>query len=186
MNKQREEYKAKLRQFNSTEKYKNELLFLGKLMSPKKGEKILDYGCGLGTAVVYLRNEYSADCFGYDIINYRDFDDLSIYRNQYFFKFSKVFFLHSIAHVPNIQWKLHELKELLLPEAKVYVITPNKLWIEHINTPEYKPDPTVINHFYPIELEELFKNAGFKIITAGQFGQCTGNVNERLFLEAQI
>ena len=186
MNKYNQEYKAKLKQFNSTEKYKNELCFLGKLMLCRKGEKVLDYGCGLGTAVNYIREEYDADCFGYDVVNYREVDDVSLYRSQYFFKFNKVFFLHSIAHVPEIDRKLYDLKELLLPEAKIYVITLNKLWIEHINTPEYKPDLTVINHFYPIELEELFKNAGFKIITSGQFGQRTGNVNERLFLEAQI
>lgn len=186
MNKQREEYKDKLRQFNSTAKYKTELDFLTRLINPLLGEKILDYGCGLGTAVRHLGTHSGADCFGYDVVNYREKDDLFLFRNQYFFKFSKIFFLHSLAHIPEIEWKLQDLKELLAPEAKVYVITPNKLWIEHINTPEYKPDPTVINHFYPIELEELFKNAGFKIITAGQFGQCTGGVNERLFLEAQI
>lgn len=186
MNNYREEYKAKLRQFNSTEKYRNELDFIVKLMAPLNGEKILDYGCGLGTAVRHIRNYSNADCFGYDVMNYRDEDDLSLFRNNYFFKFSKVFFLHSIAHVPEIEWKLQELKELLLPEAKVYVITPNKLWIEKLNKADYIPDPTVINHFYPIELEELFKNAGFKIITQGQFGQCTGGVNERLFLEAQV
>lgn len=188
------QYKQRLRAFNSTPKYKSELDFLCRLMSPRKGEKILDYGCGQGTAVRYINDNYGDDiCFGYDVNNYRDKDDLYLFRSEYFFKFSKVFFLHSIAHVHDINVKLIALKELLLPEAKVYVVTPNGEWVNIMDnqTENYKPDPTVIQHHYLTDIENLFTNAGFKINISGQFGATTDSykgqyINERLFLEATV
>ena len=186
MNVQREAYKSKLKQFNSTPKYNSELNFLSQLMTPIRGEKILDYGCGLGTAVRYFRDHFGADCFGFDVVNYREVDDLSLFRDKFFFKFDNVYFMHSIAHVPDIENKLEELKELLNPEAKIYVITPNRDWIEEVGVMNYIPDPTVIKHFNLIELITLFENEGFKTQTFGQFGAIKGRVNERLFLEVQF
>ena len=191
MNAQREAYKAKLLQFNSTEKYRNEVDFMLRLMDPKPGEKILDYGCGLGNLVWDLVDN-GFDAYGHDIINYREKDDLLRFRTEYSFKFDKVFMMHSIAHIPEIEEKLRVLKEGLNKGGKVFVITPNFEWlIQRGNQkPDYKPDPTVIQHFHQTDLRNLFLNAGFKVDIYGQFGDCCDSsrsiyTNERLFLEAQ-
>lgn len=162
-------------------------------MAPHPKEKILDYGCGLGTAVRHIRDIYGSMCFGYDVNNYRDQDDVCIFKSDYFFKFDKVFFMHSIAHLPDVEEKLEKLKELLNPEAKVYVITPNGEWVIHQDNQasDYKPDTTVIQHFYLTDLENLFLKAGFKVTLSGQFGSVTDSykgqyINERLFLEANL
>jgi 2-polyprenyl-3-methyl-5-hydroxy-6-metoxy-1,4-benzoquinol methylase len=182
----KEQYKERLKQFNSTEKYKNELDFLCRLMNPRPGEKILDYGCGIGTAVMHIRENYGVACYGYDVVNYAQNDE-SIFRTEFFFKFDKVFFMHSIAHIPNIEQKLIYLKELLAPEARIYVVTPNKMWLDNIGTPStYIPDGTVINHLTSLNLIELFVHAGYKNISPSQFGGYLNGVNERLFLEASL
>lgn len=193
---QKDQYKERLRAFNSTPKYKAEMDFLIRLMQPGRGEKILDYGCGLGTIVNHINSNTDAKCYGYDVRNYWEQDDNSFYyRENYFFKFHKVFFFHSIAHIPNINEKLIALKELLLPDAKVYVITPNSQWLEHNPPPHsYEYDKTVLKHFNQSELITLFRKAGYNVdkMQHGGFGNCIGTtlgcyyVNERLFLEATI
>jgi 2-polyprenyl-3-methyl-5-hydroxy-6-metoxy-1,4-benzoquinol methylase len=180
----REEYKIKLREFNSTEKYKSELILLVDLLHCTPNKKILDYGCGLGTAVRYINENTQSNCFGYDVRNCRETDDPYLFRNEYFFKFQSVFFMHSIAHIPDVAQKLQELKMLLSIGANIYVITPNKHWLREINGKEYVPDPTVINHFSSIELQNLFIDNGFKIDLSGQFGSILNNQHERLFLKA--
>lgn len=192
MNPTREQYKQKLRDFNATPKYKSEIDFLLRLMAPIPGEKILDYGCGLGSLVWNLVDA-GIDAYGHDVINYRDKDDLFRFRTEYAFKFDKVFMCHSIAHLPDVEAKLRVLREGLNPGAKVYVITPNEDWIREQDDENYKPDPTVIKHFHQVGLNGVFNNSGFKIINFGQFGsikQYHGNesvcINERLFLEATI
>lgn len=188
----KDEYKTKLRQFNSTEKYQQELDFLYRLMSPQPNEKILDYGCGLGTAVRQFNRHGGAQVFGYDIRNYRDQHDEHLFRSEYFFRFDKVYFMHSLAHIPDIEISLEALKLFLKPEAKIYVITPNQEWLitDQNKKTGYIPDPTVIQHFYITSLRELFLKLNFSITISGQFGNIVDSdlsefINERLFLEAQ-
>lgn len=184
----REEYKKKLQEFNSTEKYKLERDFLINILQPQRGERILDYGTGLGRMVYHLNDTFGTSCYGYDLINLREKDCQFWFRNSYHFKFHKVFFMHSIAHIPDIEYKLLMLRQNLLePEAKIYVITPNKIWIENQETPKnYIPDNTVVQHFNLGQLKKLFIDGGFKIIMCGQFGELSATHNERLFLEATI
>lgn len=183
------DYKEKLKQFNSTPKYKTEIDFLLKLIQPKEREKILDYGCGLGNLVHKIRNEFNSECFGYDVNNYRENDDEYLFKSNYFFKFDKVYFMHSIAHVPEIEQKLLDLKLLLNPDAKIYVITPNKCYLDCLLNVVYAPDPTVIKHRYMHEWIDVFESAGFEIENIGQIGEFkirkSTEVNERLFLTAK-
>jgi len=184
-------YKEKLKQFNSTPKYKSEVDFLLRLMQPKQDEKILDYGCGLGNLVHRINSEFKANCFGYDVNNYREIDDEYLFKSNYFFKFDKVYMNHSIAHVPEIYNNLIYLKTLLKPEAKIYVITPNSDYLATLDNANYVPDPTVINHRSLLGWEGVFKECGFTVLNSGQFGKTTvdkqlnSDINERLFIEAQ-
>lgn len=183
----KEKYKQRLISFNNTPKYRSEVDFLCRLITPSPNEKILDYGCGLGRTVYHINETSKANCFGYDVSNYRENDDQYLFRSEYFFKFQKVFFMHSIAHIPEIDQKLQVLKDLLHDEAKIYVITPNKLWLKELMwRGDYIPDPTVINHFSAQELEELFYKNGYQVVNSGLLGSVLNNQHERVFLEATI
>jgi 2-polyprenyl-3-methyl-5-hydroxy-6-metoxy-1,4-benzoquinol methylase len=182
----RDEYKLKLIAFNNTPKYVAECDYLIESMGNIAGKKILDYGCGTGELVRKINGIIGTGCFGYDVRNFRTVDDPAIFRESYFFKFHVVYFMHSIAHIPDLPEKLHVLKTLLHPDAKIYVITPNKLWINQIKWPDYIPDSTVIDHFTPITLAHVFIESGFKINLNTQFGEQIGDEHERLFLECQF
>lgn len=182
----RQEYQEKLMDFNSTEKYQQELSFLIKLLDPKLGQKILDYGCGIGTAVRYIINKSDANCFGYDVNNYRIDDDPFIFRDEFYFQFDKIFFMHSFAHIPDIEGLIKErIKQFLYAGGYIVAITPNRNWTEVNRKEDYIADPSVIKHWTLKELENLFLEGGYKIICNGQFGEYSFGCNERLFLIAQ-
>jgi hypothetical protein len=182
----KEEYKHKLQEFNNTEKYKLEQDFLIRLLKPQSNERILDYGTGLGRLVYYLNNTFGTSCYGYDLYNLREEDCEFWFRKEYYFKFHKVFFMHSIAHIPDIEEKLRYLQDNLLElDAKIYAITPNKSWLSFIqNIGTYVSDSTIIEHFTSDTLRDLFTKTGFKIINEGQFGAIQKGQHERLFIEA--
>lgn len=180
-------YKQKLIQFNSTSKYLVEMDFMIKLLSPKKNEKILDYGCGTGFMVEELNSNTEAEVFGYDIENYLLIQDKHRFRNSYHFKFDKVYFMHSIAHIENLIISLNYLKyNLLVDNGEIHIITPNKLWLDNIAKKDYIPDPTVVTHFTCEELMDILRNCGYKIIHYGQFGEILKGQHERIFIKAFV
>jgi 2-polyprenyl-3-methyl-5-hydroxy-6-metoxy-1,4-benzoquinol methylase len=177
------EYKDKLIRFNVNEKYRNELYFLESLLMPISGKRVLDYGCGIGTAVEYFRTQ-GLQVYGYDRFNY------SHIQPEWFvvetaLKFDSVYFMHSIAHIDAVDYKLQNLKELLNDRAEIVVITPNESWLMEQDKSGYTPDPTVVSHFTSERLVDLFTRNGYKVTAHGQFGKVTNGYNERLFLKAK-
>jgi len=180
---ERIDYRNKLIGFNQTDKYKNELSFLYGLIQPYPRQKIIDYGCGIGTAVKYLNNISEAETKGFDIINYTN-DDIN--ERPYWFiqdleHCNTLYFFHSFAHIPNISDLLLKMREFV---KKVVVITPNEQWLRLQRDENYVPDPTVVMHYTNDELIELFEDTGYKIQISGGFGTKMNNQYERLFLVA--
>lgn len=173
-------YKEKLIQFNSTDKYKKELKFLYDLINPKRNEKILDYGCGIGTAMKHIHFNSEAEVYGYDITKELYMWDEFWFITKMYFKADTVFFMHSLAHIqyPPLQ-KIKD--DFLNINGRLIIITPNYLWLDK----DYKGDQTVIRHYDLQTLSKLVEDAGFKIERIGQFGEVRNNINERLFLVAR-
>jgi 2-polyprenyl-3-methyl-5-hydroxy-6-metoxy-1,4-benzoquinol methylase len=182
------EYIAKLKQFNSKEKYFIELDFITGLIKPHFGKKVVDYGCGVGTMVKWLKNTTTAKVYGYDVVNYVNVDAKD--KPKWFIddasdipECDTVYFFHSFAHIPNIANVLFELREKV--QTKVVVITPNRQWLDLQVNENYIPDPTVVRHYTHDELIEIFEDTGYKIHLSGGFGFKTNNQYERLFLVAK-
>lgn len=176
-----EEYKEKLRGFNATPKYKKEMNFLGKLLDIRVGDKLLDYGCGLGNTMHYMAVKYSIRAFGFDVNPYYEGDPF-YFKDSLFFVVDRVYFMHSLAHIADPPLK--KLKDKFLTnDGKIVVITPNREWLDKQDKTNYTPDPTVVKHFSLAELQQLFIDAGFSIEISGEFGVYPNN-NERLFLVA--
>lgn len=183
----RDNYKQRLAAFNETEKYKSERDFALRLLNPQKDERILDYGTGLGRMVYYLNEHFGCSAYGYDVHNFREKDDSFLFRREFFFKFQKVLFMHSLAHVENIESRLCYLRDNMEHGGQVLVITPNNDWLRMIETArQYVADPTLIAHFTSTELKNLFVGCGFKVTNSGQFGAIKNGQHERLFLQATI
>lgn len=181
-----EEYIAKLKRFNSTDKYFTELEFLFGLIQPYPHQTIIDYGCGIGTAVKYFRNITENTFFiGFDVVNYTL--QQNKYTHHYFTEKMRdcdiLYFMHSFAHIPNISRVLFDLREKV--ERKVIVITPNAQWLKLQVNENYVPDPTVVQHYTHDELVEVFEDAGYRVTISGGFGIKCNNQHERLFLVAK-
>lgn len=176
------EYGKKLKEFNSTPKYRRELEFLFQLISPKKNDRIIDYGCGIGTAVKVIRSR-GFNTRGYDVRHY--WDKKPAWLIDGFPHCDIVYFMHSLAHIEKPEALLKTIRSMLSPGGKVVVITPNRSWTEIYQKPDYVPDPTVIRHFTSTSLESLFDVTGYNILLQGQFGILKENINERLFIVAQ-
>ena len=183
-------YANRLSEWNSHEKYQQELLFLERLLNLKDNEYVLDYGCGIGSCVEYFRNNYNAKTTGFDV---NLFDEIK--RKEWFEKdikgpYKKVYFMHSLAHIPDADDMLIKLKTHLFEENYIIVITPNKEFDDYyknlIKDKKYDPDSTVVKHFTSKSLSQLFQNNGYKIITNGQFGKLENGHFERLFLLASL
>lgn len=170
------DYKEKLRAWNSTEKYKSEMLFLNKLLpNPKYA---LEYGSGRGMCAYII----GAD--GYDVNDYNEcLKPYEYYTQLPDNDYTDVYFMHVFAHLPNPKDVLRILKSKY-PKATITVITPNDNWIKLQNNPNYKPDLTVYKHYSMTELKQLFEDCGYKVELIGQFGEVMNGVNERIFLQA--
>lgn len=183
-------YKKKLEQFNATSKYKYEMCFIENLVNPQKDENILDYGCGLGTIVLDLKEKFPESTIsGYDKYQYTE--SSSWFINEVDKPLDKVYFMHSISHIEYIQEKLKILKNNLSVNSKIYVLTPNRNWIEMIRgsseNKHYIPDPTLVrDHFSPIELEMLFTDLDFRVEMIGQIGKEHNGAHERLFIKVGL
>ena len=171
-------YKERLDRFNSTEKYNKELQFLHSLL---EGKVILDYGCGLGTAMKYF-HERGFEAYGYDVNDLYEWDE-HYRRDVLNFKVDTVYFFHSFSHIDNIQQAIESVQQIVNPRGSVVIISPNPEWMAKISNEDYKPDPTVIKHY---SLDELAEMLPFRIEQSGQFGERRGEVNERIFIKARV
>ena len=148
-------------------------------------ERVLDYGCGIGTFVEHLKTETSGDIYGYDTRPY--FTEQPFwFRTEFYFTLNKVFFMHSIAHIDDLEQRLEELKQFLEPKAEIFVLTPNKIWLDYMTNANYKPDKTVVKHRTQGQLIQLFTDLDYKIIQSGQFGDYKEGQNERIYLKCTI
>ena len=181
-------YHQKLIRFNATDKYHAEMEFMKGVIDAKPGEAILDYGCGLGHMVCYLQEETDAKVFGFDIQEWwKENERPNWFKMSYWFLFNTIYFMHSFAHIPDIKNALIYLRDnVLIAGGRIIVFTPNKQWIEAVNNPDYIPDPTVIQHYSPEDLRDIFNGIGFEVTNMVGQGLITGDHQERICMIATI
>jgi ubiquinone/menaquinone biosynthesis C-methylase UbiE len=179
-----EAYKARLKRFNETDKYRHELLELFYMIDPDKKDKILDYGCGTGHAVKHFRME-GYEVYGYDYFRYVD-GNPSWYIQKAKFKFDHIYFMHSFAHIPNIEQVLINMRQILKYGGTITVLTPNKNYLDMMDNDGYVPDPTVVRHYTYPQINKLFTAAGYKYADLDTCGDSYKGVSERLICKYQI
>lgn len=183
-------YRNRLKKWNNSEKYQNEVEFLRILLEIKESDSLLDYGCGTGSCLNYL-SKFCNNIDGYDVnlLWDEEFNPQLFINDLDDKKYNKIYFMHSIAHIFNIEEILIGIKNNLKSNGKIYVITPNKEFDEYFkkkNDNSYSPDLTVIKHYKIEQLVELFESSGYTVEYAGQFGKKESYFNERIFLIAKL
>ena len=174
-----EEYKKKLKAFNSTRNYLNELGVLHGLLDPQDNDLIIDYGAGIGTAIEYLQQRSLSNIYGYDIHRYsNDYRWISDFEYV-----DKVYFMHSFAHIPNIVDVMSDLSGKV--QDRVVIITPNRNWLEIIKNENYVPDPTVHRHYNIDEMYIMLNDCGFYVDMIGGIGETLSGHHERCFIVAK-
>lgn len=159
------------------------------LIQPYPFQTVVDYGCGAGTMVKWLKNiTEKVNVVGYDIENHTN--DNPAIRPSWFIDYKNdipvcntLYFFHSFAHIDKIDRVLYDLREKV--KERVIVITPNEQWLRMQDDEKYIPDPTVKKHYTHDELYETFENCGYKVQLSGGFGVRQNNQHERLFLVAK-
>jgi len=179
-----EVYQAKLKRFNQTDKYLNELIHLKAVMDATKDQKVLDYGCGTGFAVEWFRRQ-GYDVYGYDFFRYVE-GNPDWYRKRFNFKFHHIYFMHSFAHIPEIETVLTNLKQSLHNGAFITVLTPNRMYLDAIVNDSYIPDPTVVKHYTALELIDVFDEVGFKLVEVKYIGDEVDEYFERILIKFQL
>ncbi|MGE5431602.1 MAG: methyltransferase domain-containing protein [Syntrophomonadaceae bacterium] len=185
------EYSNKLLEFNSTAKYRAELDFMFNIIAPHKNDVIIDYGCGIGTAVKYFQSKSDAQYFGYDIeyLGLNDRPEWFIQNLESVSNFNKVYFLHSFAHIRHIEKELSEIRKRIDYKGEIFILTPNLefdlYYKQMLPDPSYKPDDTVIQHFNICALKETLDKAHYVISRTGYFGKIiNGQISERIYAVA--
>lgn len=174
-------YKERLIKFNSTDKYLSEVSFVSNFL--KKEEKVLDYGCGIGTAVRRFQIVTNSLVFGYDVQNYLEEPTAWFMESPPRDVYHHITFIHSLAHIENPFELLVKLRANLTVTGKISVITPNLDWINYVG--DTKSDDTVIEHYTPKTLSNLFIGSGYTIKTLAQIGEYRGGFNERIFIQVE-
>lgn len=110
--------------FHTRIAYRNRLRLL-RQVGLKADSRLLDFGCGKGLFVKFLRERGHINACGFDPYS-EEFGDPAVLRQQYDFVVS----YDVIEHVPDPQGYFAELLQMVQPHGQLVVGTPNA---EHIN-----------------------------------------------------
>src|SRR5690606_26539658 len=144
------------------------------LENPKKGTKILDYGCGAGDFLLYAKNK-NINVFGIEPnesaleitrkkIGQNNASEKSIQElNE---QFDIITMWHVLEHIPNLFEFIEALKSKLNPNGKIFIAVPNHQSFDAKFYQKYWAAydvPRHLWHFSPESLEKLFNSFGMKI-----------------------
>lgn len=156
-----------------------------KLIS-SKNSPILDYGCGKGKMVAFLKNR-GFQVEGYDpsasMVDLAQKDGLPIFKEIPEKKYDLIMLWHSLEHTDQPLQDLEKLKGHLNPGAKLLIAVPNGDSLEaHIAGKKWLGYEWPFHrvHFNRRSLRSMLNKVGFRIITTDHW-----NLNYTLALLAQ-
>ena len=142
---------------NISEKEAQQLMtdLLAKRLGLKKGELVLDAGCGRGTVACYLAQKYKLNITGIDIVGFelkmakerakklklknvnfllKDYSNTRFPSNY----FDKIFTLETLVHSPNLRETLKEFYRVLKPGGRLVLFEYSRSSPDEFNKREAK------------------------------------------------
>lgn len=193
MSKWDEKYSNKADVFSSTENWKKEVSLAIKKANIQPNDNVLDLGCNSGKLMVYLAEEMhlgGVTYFGVDpnvcglekllerperkqfchVCVQPSLDGFKDYEGELF---DKVFFIHAINQVEDIEQLLLDLWKKTKKGGEVIVITHNPYW-GHIKQAlsfykAYKPDTTMVRNPTLDQMKTMFYEHGFQFVEGEYF-----------------
>tara|TARA_R110000803_G_scaffold52326_2_gene107722 strand:- start:3124 stop:3717 length:594 start_codon:yes stop_codon:yes gene_type:complete len=161
------DYLAKLQGFNESFNYMREMSGLMALMNIQKDELVLDYGAGLGTMRDFLDVHTDGRIYAFDVHENYYQGDPDFFKNVLHFHLDKIYFMHSIAHIPDPESVIRNLADKFMKnDSEIWILTPNANYLDSHKAPKgWKPDPTVVEHFSDDTLQEMIFKAGAETTT---------------------
>lgn len=158
---------------------------LRKIMKYKKGEKLLDIGCGFGE-LLKLAKEKGWDVYGLDISKYlKNYIDKEIANSIYYGEllenkyksdyFDVIVLGHVLEHMRNPLIVLREINRILKPNGLLFIAVPNVenyiygifYWLlrgKFVPLFIVNGVPTHLYHFSNATLKNMLEKNGFKVI----------------------
>ena len=149
---------------------------LARFESMLSGKKILDAGCGAGRDAAYF-SEDGYDVTGIDIAENllkeakkrapsAKFKKLDFRETKFRAKsFDGVWSMAGFLHLPKeeIEKSLKEFNRILKPNGKIYVSVKQGSGSKEIKKEKYKGEPRIYYFYKKEEIEDMLREAGFKI-----------------------
>src|SRR3989344_6804970 len=155
------------------------------LMPPRKGERILDVGCGKGRLGLFLlANEPDIEMIFSDVtpearkfLDGYKFVECSMasmpFPDEYF---DKIFCMHVIAHFAEGEQAIKEAFRVLKKGGELMILTPNKYYVQLMRTasflhiiPPFKFDPTARWLYSKRTLKKLLQTCSWTSIKRSYF-----------------
>ena len=161
-------------------KYTEERLLqfqLSRFESMLPGKKVLDAGCGSGRDVAYMMED-GFDVIGVDLslgqikeakkrfpkANFKkaDFRKMS-FKDKHF---DGVWSVTSLIHLPKkeVEKSIKEFNRVLNDKGILYVSVKKGTGSEEVKKEKYHNEPRIVYFYEQLEMEELIRDAGFKIL----------------------
>ncbi len=128
----------------------------------KKNSKVLDYGCGTGEFVKFLRNN-SINAYGYDPnIKFNEGDSRNYLTNKEKWKKQKydiIVLWHVLEHIYNPSYLIKSLKINLQENGKIFIAIPNFKSYDSKYYGKYWAGYDVPRHLWHFTRKSIFKLA---------------------------
>jgi len=178
-------YTEKLESFNKRGDYRKECDKLLDFMRSTINGPVLDIGCGLGGMINALR-ENGVNVYGVDSVRQHlsrlEYDKtVQACGETLPFKdhsFSSVYYMHSFAHIGNVDHTIQETRRVLTKDGTLFIVTPNSQFETLVRpaktllekTGRFVSDKTVTRHYSLKELSGILSEQ-FNVIHVSTFGK---------------
>ena len=175
-------YYARVAAWSGTPRYATEVRALLARLDLPDGARVLDLGCGTGTAIRFLEARgcqpigldrpaaWMAACEAQTRVR-ADGVALPFPPRS----FDAVLLVHVLSHLDDPPRCLSEAHRVLRPGGRIGLLSPNALFLTALRLsrrgdPAYVPDPTVQRHYTLSHARRMLRRAGFEIETAVRIG----------------